>query len=200
MIKNNTEIIHHYDKLIEENNDPFRDPPALREYMDKWDGKTFINMLELDKTKSCLEIGVGTGRLAAITSPLCDEFFGIDISPKSAERAVENLKEYKNIRIICADFLEYDFCRKFDVIYSSLTFMHFEDKAYVFSKVKSLLAQNGRFVLSTDKNCSECIDAGFSKIKVFPDNHENTVALAANAGFKLQKHLETEFAHIYCFS
>ena len=32
------DIITHYDKLIDDNNDPFRDPPPLREYMDKWDG------------------------------------------------------------------------------------------------------------------------------------------------------------------
>ena len=28
----------HYDLLIKENNDPFRDPPALRKYMESWDG------------------------------------------------------------------------------------------------------------------------------------------------------------------
>lgn len=32
------DVITHYDLLIYENNDPFRDPPALQEYMNQWDG------------------------------------------------------------------------------------------------------------------------------------------------------------------
>ena len=54
------DVIEHYDKLIDEGNDPFHDPKSLRDYMDKWDGQRFIDALSLDKTKSVLEIGVGT--------------------------------------------------------------------------------------------------------------------------------------------
>ena len=57
------DVISHYDLLIEEHNDPFRDPPALQEYMCKWDGEPFLEALELAKDKSVLEIGVGTGRI-----------------------------------------------------------------------------------------------------------------------------------------
>ena len=32
------DVIEHYNKLIDENNDPARDPKPLRDYMDKWDG------------------------------------------------------------------------------------------------------------------------------------------------------------------
>lgn len=32
-------VIEHYDKLIEEKNDPVYDPKPLKEYMDKWDVK-----------------------------------------------------------------------------------------------------------------------------------------------------------------
>lgn len=32
-------VIKHYDLLIDEGNDAFRDPPALQEYMNKWDGR-----------------------------------------------------------------------------------------------------------------------------------------------------------------
>ena len=38
----------HYDLLIEENNDPFRDPPALRQHMESWDGQVFLDLMELD--------------------------------------------------------------------------------------------------------------------------------------------------------
>lgn len=33
------DVINHYDALIDEGNDPFRDPKPLKEYMDRWDGK-----------------------------------------------------------------------------------------------------------------------------------------------------------------
>ena len=76
-----SEIVRHYDLLIDENNDPVHDPKSLQNYMDKWDGQTFIDKMELDKDKSVLEIGVGTGRLAVRIAPECREFFGIDSSP-----------------------------------------------------------------------------------------------------------------------
>ena len=30
------DVITHYDLLVDENNDPFRDPPPLQEYMKGW--------------------------------------------------------------------------------------------------------------------------------------------------------------------
>ena len=70
-----TDIITHYDLLIEENNDPVNDPKPLQEYMDKWDGPSFIDALRLDKSKSVLEIGLGTGRIAIKVIPLCKYLF-----------------------------------------------------------------------------------------------------------------------------
>ena len=71
------DVITHYDLLVDEGNDPVCDPEPLKQYMDKWDGKPFIDALRLDKSKSVLEIGVGTGRLAVKTAPLCKCFTGI---------------------------------------------------------------------------------------------------------------------------
>ena len=93
-------ITEHYDKLIDENNDPVYDPEPLKEYMNKWDGQVFIDIMKLDKTKTVLEIGVGTGRLALKTVPLCKEFVGIDLSSKTIDRATHNLSQYKNARVI----------------------------------------------------------------------------------------------------
>ncbi len=153
-------IIQHYDLLIEENNDPVHDPEPLKEYMDQWDGQAFIDRMQLNGTQSVLEIGVGTGRLAIRIVPLCEDFFGIDISPKTIVRAEENLKENMNATLICGDFLDYDFSCRFDVIYSSLTFMHIEDKQKAVIKIAELLNPFGQFILSLDKNQSfpECFD------------------------------------------
>ena len=46
------DVITHYDLLIDEDNDPFRDVPVLQEYMSRWDGQNFIDAMELSKAKT----------------------------------------------------------------------------------------------------------------------------------------------------
>ena len=186
----------HYDLLIDENNDPFRDPPALKAYMDKWDGKTFIDAMKLDKSKNVLEIGIGTGRLAAKVAADCRHLVGIDISARSIERAKENLNSFGNITYICSDFNSYGFTEVFDVIYSSLTMMHFEDKKQVISKVEKLLNKGGIFCISIDKNQSEYIDMGTRKLKIYPDTSGKITALINETGMTVESIFETDNAYI----
>lgn len=190
-------VSRHYNLLIEDNNDPVNDPEPLKEYMDKWDGQQFIDSLKLSKQKSVLEIGVGTGRLAVRVSPLCGEFFGIDISPKTIERAKENLKDYKNATLICDDFIEYKFDTKFDVIYSSLTFMHIKNKQRAIKKIASLLNDGGHFVLSIDKNQNDYIEYGSRKVHIYPDSAEKTAKYITNAGLTILNQHDIEFATIF---
>ena len=189
-------VVRHYDLLVKENNDPVRDPQPLREYMDKWDGQEFIDEMELDKAKSVLEVGVGTGRLAVRTAPFCGDFCGIDISPKTVERAEENLSGYKNVTLICGDFLNFRFDRSFDIIYSSPTFMHIKDKRGTVNKIARLLNHGGRFILSLDKNKSEFIDTGTSRIKIYPDDPDTLEEYIKAAGLTVLRRYETEHAFI----
>ncbi len=189
-------VVRHYNLLVKENNDPVRDSQPLREYMDKWDGQEFIDEMELDKAKSVLEIGVGTGRLAVRVAPLCGKFCGIDISPKTVKRAEENLSEYKNVTLICGDFLNFRFDRSFDIIYSSLTFMHIKDKRGAVNKIACLLNYGGRFILSLDKNKSEFIDTGKSRIKIYPDEPDTLEEYIKAAGLTALRRYETEHAAI----
>ncbi len=94
MLQKMNEVIIHYDSLIAENNDPVYDPKPLRDYMDKWDGQQFIDNMCLDKSKTVLEIGVGTGRITVRVEPLCKQLTGIDISSETVKRARENLYSY----------------------------------------------------------------------------------------------------------
>lgn len=191
------DVIRHYDALIDENNDPVHDPPPLKAYMDKWDGQAFIDEMQLSTGKDVLEIGVGTGRLAARVAPKCRKFIGIDISPKTVERAKENLRANANAGIILGDFMEYPFDTTFDVIYSSLTFIHIRDKAEAISKIARLLKPGGRFVLSVDKNQSEYIDMGDRKVRIYPDDPAIIRSYIEAAGLVPEKQFETEFAVIF---
>lgn len=193
-------IAKHYDILINENNDPVHDPEPLKAYMDKWDGQDFINKMCLDNDKSVLEIGVGTGRLAVRAAPLCKVFYGIDVSPKTIERAKENLKDYNNVLLICDDFLHHTFQCNFGVIYSSLTFMHIKEKQTAVDKIAQLLSYGGKLVLSIDKNQDKYIDIGTSKIKIYPDNTDGILKCFENSGLKLLEQYETDFAHIFVCS
>ena len=189
-------VKEHYDLLVCENNDPVRDPESLRTYMDGWDGARFVESMRLDESKSVLEIGVGTGRLALRTAPLCKHLVGIDLSPRSVERAKENLSVLSNVELICDDFLEHSFSSRFDVIYSSLTFLHIEDKARAIGKVVGLLAEKGVFVLSIDMEQSRELDYGTRKIKLYPDDPEEMRRLFSNVALTLLDFYETERAYI----
>lgn len=189
--------IEHYDKLIEENNDPVRDSDILKEYMNKWDGKQFIDALELSNNKLALKIGIGTGRIAVKTVPYCSRLYGIDVSSKTIERAKENLAFADNVEYIVGDYTEHNFDIKFDVIYSSLTLLHIENKQAFFNKVFSDLKQNGRFVLSIDDNPDDYLDMGEYKVRVYPDNPNDTKEGLLKAGFVIKEIIETEFAHIF---
>lgn len=191
------DIIEHYDKLIDENNDPVHDPEPLKKYMNKWDGQSFVDAMKLDNTKSVLEIGVGTGRIAMKTVPLCKRFYGIDISPKTINKAKENLSRQHNVELICADFMTFHFNISFDVIYSSLTFMHIKEKQKCIHKIFSLLNKNGCFVLSIDKNQDKYINTGTSIIEIYPDDPLEIQTYIINTGFELLKIIETELAHIF---
>lgn len=196
MMESNREIIEHYDMLVDENNDPVHDPKQLRDYMNKWDGGLFLNSMELDQFKSVLEIGCGTGRLAVQVAPLCAKFCGIDISPKTIQRAKENLSMSNNVMLICDDFMEHSFDSSFDIIYSSLTFFHFQDKQAAIYKTASLLNENGRFILSLSKNQDAYIDMGERKILIYPDDFSIMKKYITNAHLNLIKCFETEFAYI----
>lgn len=193
----NSDVIQHYDLLIEENNDPVHDPKPLKDYMDKWDGQAFIDKMDLDKDKSILEIGVGTGRLAVKTVILCKDYCGIDISPKTINKAKENLANHKNVKLICDDFLSHHFNNLYDVVYSSLTFMHIHEKQNAINKVACLLKNGGKFVLSIDKSQEDFIDMGTRKITIFPDSPTEIKDCILNADLDLVECFDTELAHIF---
>lgn len=196
---------NHYDALIDEIDDPEQwkvvdpahDIEPLKTYMNKWDGEAFIEAMQLNPYKSVLEIGVGTGRLALRVCGKCESFIGIDISPKTVERARENLRELSNVHLICNDYLTHEFDKTFDVIYSSLTFMHIRDKQAAIQKTADLLTPGGRFVLSIDKNQQTEIDYGTRKVPVYPDTTEETIDLLTEAGLSIEKQFETVFAVIF---
>jgi len=77
----------------------------------------FVQFLRTKKdVSSVLEIGCSTGIFPIKFSNIFDniEYTGLDISQKS----INYCKKYSNFEFICADFLEIDLKKKFDMVFS----------------------------------------------------------------------------------
>ncbi len=189
-------VSKHYDLLIENGNDPVLDCKELADYMDKWDGKEFINLLNLDTSKTVLEIGCGTGRIAKKIISRCKKYVGIDVSTKTVNTARKHFENFNNAFFLNEDFLNYKVNQKYDVIYSTLTFMHIKEKEKALNNVFNLLERDGKFVLSIDKNQQGFIDTGYSKIIIYPDNPTAICKILANLRFVKIKIKEIDNAYI----
>ena len=194
MDQHNCDTARHYDLLVAEGNDPVLDSPALQEHMDRWDGSRFIAHLRAflaDLPGACvLEIGVGTGRLAQRVCKFCDDFTGIDLSPESIAAARGHLREHRQAKLVCGDFLTHDFARQFDAVYSSLTWLHIAGKAAAARKAAQLLRPGGLFLLSLDKSRGEVLDYGTRQVRTYPDDPAQTKALLTAAGFAIAQQWE----------
>ena len=129
-------------------------------------------------------------------APNCKSLCGIDISEKTIQRATENLSIYSNINLICGDFMSFEFQKQFDVIYSSLTFMHIQEKLSAIQKIADLLKNDGLFILSIDKNQNEFIDMGDRKIKIYPDNPNDIRSYLSITKLKIVNEFETDHAYV----
>ena len=187
----------HYDLLIQEDNAPDNGPPILQNYMDKWDGKLFIDALSLTSSSRVLEIGIGTERLAKkVFQNGCSHLTGIDISTAAIERTKTNLAVWKNITLIHDDFLAHSFNQKFSTIYCSLIFFHFKDKKTTVEKISSLLDINGRFALSIPINEESYISFGTKNVLLYPDNLERTLNLLTESDLIVSNVFKTDFSNL----
>ena len=189
-------VSKHYDLLIDNDNDPILDSKELSEYMDKWDGEAFISLLNLDGSETVLEIGCGTGRIAKRIISRCKKYVGVDISAKTVCAAKKHFVNADNAFFVNEDFLDYRTNEKYDVIYSTLTFMHIEEKEKALMHVFNLLKPKGRFVLSIDKNQQNFIDTGYSKIVIFPDSPIEICKTLTSLRFVAIKTKEIDNAYI----
>lgn len=199
MNENTDKIAFHYDELVREENDPFRDPPEMKEYMEKWDGREFFSLLALTGEEKVLEIGCGTGRLAAAVLGSCREYTGLDLSPYSIVRAKENLSTVPGTphrTLLCGAFPECFVPGKYDCIFSSLTFLHIENKKAAMEKIASLLLPGGRIVLSLDKTRKEDIEYVDRMVPVFPDTPVRIKKACAGTLLRIVKRVEKENADL----
>lgn len=160
--------LEHYESCVDEGVDPCHDDETMRSYMARWDGPPFFDLLGDTRGKSVLDVGVGTGRVAReVLGRGCGRLTGIDISPKSINRARDNLRGFGNVELSVADVEQFSPPDAFDAAYSVLTFMHVADKATALRNVVANLRPNGRLVLSIH-HAGRWLDMGNRKVELHP--------------------------------
>lgn len=97
-----------------------------------------------------LDIGAGTGLFSAfiLNKYPKAKITLIDISEQMLEMAKERFDGNKNIKYIAANYTEYEFNDKYDVIISALSIHHLEheQKKGLYSKCYEILKSNGIFI------------------------------------------------------
>lgn len=188
-------VREHYDRLIAEGNDPVLDPPALKAYMDGWDGDALLELLDVRTDSRVLEIGVGTGRLALrVMEKGCAAFTGMDVSAPTLDAAAGHLDGFCGVTLLKGAFPEDAPEGPFDRIYSSLTFLHIRDKRAAAEKIAGLLAPGGRAVISLDKERSDVLDMGVRQVRTWPDEPEAFAGTMRGAGLCVDAIVEIERA------
>ena len=159
--------LEHYERCIDEGHDPYEDGPLLQRYMARWDGPRFFELLGDPRSKAVLEVGVGTGRLAQqILRRGCRRFTGIDISPKTVERARQNLSGFTNVELLVADAGAFVRPASYDAAYSVLTFMHIADKKRALENIVTSLRPDGVIVISVDHG-APWLDFGDRRVRLY---------------------------------
>ena len=97
-----------------------------------------------------LDLGSGTGSLAAAIakSHPASQIDAVDIADKMIQLAKNEYSESKNIYWHCVDFRQAALAGKYDMICSNATLQWIMPLEHTFTKIRSLLAKNGRLVFS----------------------------------------------------
>ena len=107
-----------------------------------------------DKTKKILDIGSGRGELAYALAKSAAHVTGLDYSGDAITIAKQAFKDVDNLDFVHADILKFKARDKFDVILATDVVEHIEQPMLLkmFDKVKTLLNENGVFIVHTAPN------------------------------------------------
>lgn len=112
---------------------------TISEHFDKWREKYtpelfdyIVQTCKLDESKSCLEIGPGTGQASDFAIKTGCDYTAIELGDNLASVMKKKYGQYNNFKIIVDDFERHIFEKEsFDVVYSAATIQWIkEDIAY----------------------------------------------------------------------
>ncbi|MEN6642305.1 MAG: methyltransferase domain-containing protein [Armatimonadia bacterium] len=183
MTKPTLDTIAHYEHLAEvfadpaqpKIGDPFHDPPQVARWLAQADGADFWQAVGPVEGQTVLEIGLGTGRVAAkMLQRGCAHLTGLEVSPKTLELARANLAQDPRVGFLLQDVVDFIRPATYDLAYSVWTFFHIPDKPRALSNIVTSLKRGGRLVLSIERT-AECLDHGTHVVRQYPVEPEQYV-------------------------
>lgn len=106
-----------------------------------------INTCNLDETKSCLEIGPGTGQASDFAIKTGCDYTAIELGSNLASVMSSKYGNYSNFKIIIDDFETHEFDKSsFDVVYSAATIQWINEEI-AYTKCYDILKNNGYFLM-----------------------------------------------------
>ena len=152
-----------------------------------------------------LDVGCANGDIAVELSDLGYKVHGIDFEEVRLNNAKTLAsKHHKMIKFENKSFEELSYNNKYDVVLLGEVLEHFDDPVNILRKIRRLLCQNGRIVLTTPNMPSLRNRIKFGMFGIFPDNNpehkfyfdyrrfSHTIMFA---GFELD-YFETKFTNI----
>lgn len=107
-----------------------------------------MNLISSDNLKKAIDIGCGTGEQTHILSEKFEnaEFLGIDSSAEMLQKSLEFKNKNLSFKQKKVEEL-YDSEEKWDLIFSNAALQWSDDHKKIFSKLLSLLSENGQFAV-----------------------------------------------------
>lgn len=127
---------------------------TISERFDQWREKYtpelfdyIIKTCGLDKTKSCLEIGPGTGQASDFAIQTGCDYTAIELGSNLASVMRSKYGSYDNFKIIVDDFETHEFTKSsFDVVYSAATIQWIKEEI-AYKKCYDILKDNGYLIM-----------------------------------------------------
>ena len=125
------------------------------------------------------DLGSGSGILSTWASPRADLVYSVEINSTIAKRTRANLKDFKNVEVICADARDVSFSKKADVIICEMldTALIDEEQVPVLNSVRKYLKSNGIIIPCGIINCLEPVQIEIEHICYEENGHPQNLVL-----------------------
>ena len=129
-------------------------------------GRNLLSLLDAKPGERILDVGCGTGQLAAEVAQAGAEVVGVDASPEMIAGARAN---FPQLRFEIADATALPFLGQFDAVLSNAALHWIRDQRAVISSTARALKQGGRFVLEMGgyRNLRKIMAAGCEALSSF---------------------------------
>ena len=108
---------------------------------------TLKETVPLSLSMKCLEIGVGTGRIAhCIANAFSTDVYGVDISQSMLYQCLQNPAVSETLALIAADGNHLPFKSKFDLILTSHVLHQVKDHFHLISSILASLSSSGIYI------------------------------------------------------